>query len=139
MQATPTRSDSEEPRSTQISRLEAHIEGLEASKKESDEWWRTALEIATELESPEHRRKLLKMAKGGHETKIQACALNLMTLIGHIHTLQLLPTICTLLCFPIFLNSPWYGSLILMQRMELQQDKTRCEAKVRKTFLLYIG
>lgn len=77
MQATPIGSDSEEPGSTTLSRLVTRIEELEASRKELDEWWETALEIATEVRSPELRRKFMRMAKSGREAKSQVCALDL--------------------------------------------------------------
>ena len=76
MQDAQIRSDSEEFGSTQIRRLEASIEGLEASNEELIEWWETALEIVTEVRSSELRRRFTGMVKSGHKAKIQVCALN---------------------------------------------------------------
>jgi len=77
MQAASRRTDSEEPVSPPTSRLLTHIEGLEASIEGLDEWWEAGLEIATEVNSPELRKKFLGMVKGAREAKRQVCALNL--------------------------------------------------------------
>jgi len=72
--------------------------------KELDEWWGTVLEIATQIEPLELRRKFLGVVKDGREAKRQVCVFNLVNFTARITE--------------------------SMQCAELLNDKKECEVKV---------